>query len=265
MAGSTRIRIVPAWYCIPWDRMYRGTSLGYRDQVFRYIVLPVLCSLIDSVPVYHSRPFIIGRIRLRAYHERGTVYIYQCLTSYYTNAILVFMQYLDRSEIRRVLEVAYRHNRRNHLMMLVSLCHGLRVSELVNLRGSDISNGQLIVKRLKGSNLTTQPVRVDSDPLFDCSALIALAAERCSLRLFELTPRHLNRIMAAYCEEAGIHPSKAHWHVWKHSTAMTLWEVTGSLGKIQSYLGHKSASSTLCYLYEVDGRKASEALAAVRF
>lgn len=176
------------------------------------------------------------------------------------------MQYLSKDELKRLFQVAYDHSRRNHLMMAVTLWHGLRVSELVNLRGTDVtSDGQLIVKRLKNSKATMQPIRTDTDPLFDESRLIALAAEKRTLRLFELSPRHLNRIMAEYCEQAGIPSAKAHWHVFKHSCAMLIWDATQNLGQIQSFLGHKSASSTLCYLYEADSRKASDALAAVRF
>jgi integrase len=176
------------------------------------------------------------------------------------------MQYLDKDEIRRVLAVAYGHNRRNHLMMVISLWHGLRVSELVNLRGTSFTaDGMLIVARLKGSNQTSQPIHRDDNPIFDESPVLILAAQKQTLRLFELSPRHLNRLMVKYCTLANVHPSKAHWHVWKHSTGMLLWDTTQNLGQIQSFLGHKSASSTLCYLYEADSRKASNALAAVRF
>lgn len=175
------------------------------------------------------------------------------------------MQYLTKDELRRLFDVAYRRNRRYHLMLTVSLWHGLRVSEIINLRGSDVTDdGSLIVKRLKGSNRTTQPIRRDPDPLFDESGLIALAQERGSLRLFEISRQHCDRLIKAYGTEAAIHESKLHWHSLKHSCAMLLWGQTQSLGMLQSYLGHKSASSSLCYLYESDAQKAQNALAAVR-
>jgi len=174
------------------------------------------------------------------------------------------MTYLTKDELRRLFDVAYRRNRRYHLALVTALWHGMRVSELNNLRGSDITaDGHVIVRRLKGSNTTLQPIRRDSDPLFDCSPLIELARERGTLRLFEVTRQHFDRLVKSYGLEAGIHHSKLHMHSLKHSVAMLLWDATGNLGQLQSYLGHKAASSSLCYLYEADARKAQAALAGI--
>lgn len=176
------------------------------------------------------------------------------------------MFYMDRRELRGLLEAAYRHNRTHHLALLTAMIHGLRVSELNNVRGTDITPaGELIVHRLKGSRTTVQPIRRDSDPVFDCSGLITLAAEKRTLRLFEIHRSHFDRLIKRYGAEAGIHPDKLHMHALKHSCAMLLWDATGSLGQLQSYLGHVSASSSLVYLAEADARKAQSALAAVRF
>ncbi|HEX4038643.1 MAG TPA: tyrosine-type recombinase/integrase [Acidobacteriaceae bacterium] len=176
------------------------------------------------------------------------------------------MFYLTKKETRALFEVAHRHYPKYHLAMLCTLMHGMRTSEVTSLLGTDITaDGQIIIRRLKGSRTTIQPVRKDSDPLFDESPLIALARERKSFRLFEVTPRHLNRLMRLYGAEAGIHPDKCHMHAWKHTTAMTIWDATGSLGQLQSYLGHVSPSSSLVYLAEADSRKAQAALAAVQF
>lgn len=174
------------------------------------------------------------------------------------------MQYLTKDELRRLFEVAHRHNSRYHLALIVALWHGMRVSELNSLRGSDVTaDGQVIVRRLKGSNQSIQPIRRDNDPLFDESPLLELARERKGLRLFEISRQHFDRLIKAYGAEAGIHPDKLHMHALKHSVAMMLWDATANLGQIQSYLGHKAASSTLCYLAEADARKAQAALASI--
>lgn len=173
------------------------------------------------------------------------------------------MHYLTKDELRRLFDVAYRRNRRYHLALVTALWHGMRVSELNNLRGTDITDGHVIVRRLKGSNTTMQLIRRDSDPLFDCSPLMDLARERGALRLFEVTRQHFDRLIKQYGAEAGIHRDKLHMHVLKHSVAMLLWDVTGNLGQLQSYLGHKAASSSLVYLYEADARKAQAALAGI--
>jgi len=57
------------------------------------------------------------------------------------------MQYLNRMELRRLFQVAYQHNRLHHLALCVGFWHGLRVSELIQIRGWDIQDGQLSVRR----------------------------------------------------------------------------------------------------------------------
>lgn len=102
-----------------------------------------------------------------------------------------------------------------------------------------------------------------ADPLFDESPLLELARERKGLRLFEVSRQHFDRLIKQYGAEAGIHPDKLHMHSLKHSVAMLLWDATGNLGQLQSYLGHRAASSTLVYLAEADARKAQQALAGI--
>ena len=46
-------------------------------------------------------------------------------------------------------------------LMLTAFYFGLRVSEVVNILGEDVQDGQLVVKRLKNSNRTLQPIPVD--------------------------------------------------------------------------------------------------------
>lgn len=175
------------------------------------------------------------------------------------------MQYLDKHELRSLFQVAYDRNKIHHLAMIVGLWHGARVSEIVNIKGADVFNGQLSIKRLKRSLPTVQPIRRDVDPLFDESFLIELAKQNPGdARLFKFSRRRCDQFIKRYAELAGVSPDKAHFHSLKHSVAMLLWDKTGNLGQIQSYLGHRAASSTLIYLTEADARKAQIALAGVQ-
>ena len=175
------------------------------------------------------------------------------------------MEYMSKEELRKLMEVAYNKNRKIHLALLVGLWHGLRVSELNTLKGTDIDLGteQLIKQRLKGSLKTTQPIRRDADPVFDESPVLELARERKGFRLFEVSRQHFDRLIKQYGKEAGIHEDKLHMHALKHSIAMLLWNSTHDLGQVQGYLGHKSAGSTLIYLNEADATKAQQAVAAI--
>jgi integrase len=63
--------------------------------------------------------------------------------------------FLTEAEMKRFLDAARRgrHGIRDYLMMLMTYRHGLRVSELVDLRlkDLDLETGQLYVRRKKGS------------------------------------------------------------------------------------------------------------------
>jgi integrase len=64
------------------------------------------------------------------------------------------MEYLNRDELVRLFTVARQHNPLHHVAMLVGLLHGLRVSETLAIRGRDICDGRLAVRRLKKSRAT---------------------------------------------------------------------------------------------------------------
>src|SRR5262252_1782980 len=73
--------------------------------------------------------------------------------------------FLTEAEMRRFLEAARhgRHGTRDYLMMLITYRHGLRVSELVDIRlkDLDLETGRLYVRRKKGSLSTHQPIEGD--------------------------------------------------------------------------------------------------------
>jgi integrase/recombinase XerD len=172
------------------------------------------------------------------------------------------MTYLTKEELRRLFRVAYENNRLHHLCLTVTLWHGLRVSETIKILGTDICDGQLSIARLKKSKETCQPIHRDTDPLFDESPLLELAVKTPG-RLFQFSRQRADQFVRRYAAVAGIHPRKGHMHSLKHSMAMLLWDETHSLGQIQGYLGHKAASSTMCYLVEADQRKAERVVASI--
>jgi integrase/recombinase XerD len=173
------------------------------------------------------------------------------------------MEYLDKEELRRLFQAAYDSNPIHHLFLVTTLWHGLRVSEAINIKGIDVRDGKLKFRRLKKSLPTNQPIHRDFDPLFDETPLIALAKDNPRGKLFDFSRQRADQFIRKYGEMAGIDPAKCHVHALKHSIAMLVWEKTSSLGNIQTYLGHKSASSTLIYLREVDEHKAFAAVAKI--
>ena len=73
--------------------------------------------------------------------------------------------FLTEVEIESFLKAARkgRHGIRNFAMLLLAYRHGLRVSELVNMRVADVDldTGRLFVRRCKGSLSTNQPLDGD--------------------------------------------------------------------------------------------------------
>src|ERR1700675_2409068 len=74
--------------------------------------------------------------------------------------------YLTRQEVTSLLRAAKkspRHGARNHAMILIAYRHGLRASELVNLRVSDLDlpAGTIYCRRAKGSRSSLHPMKTD--------------------------------------------------------------------------------------------------------
>ena len=74
--------------------------------------------------------------------------------------------YLTRDEVAALLRTAKkspRHGARNYAMILLAYRHGLRASELVNLRVSDLdlSSGTIYCRRAKNSRSSLHPMKPD--------------------------------------------------------------------------------------------------------
>ena len=73
--------------------------------------------------------------------------------------------FLTEAEMKRFLDAARhgRHGVRDHTMMLMTFRHGLRVSELIDVRMKDLDleTARLYVRRKKGSLSTHQPIEGD--------------------------------------------------------------------------------------------------------
>lgn len=171
------------------------------------------------------------------------------------------MRYLTIDEIKALnREIP---NERQRLAVLVAFEHGLRVSEVINLKKEDIKDGYISVQRLKGSLKTVQPYVKHTDPELDeSSGLVKLYKElKPGERLFPWTRNGMWKLMQRAGERAGIPAHKLHFHALKHSCAMVSIDKIG-IQRVRQYLGHKSIQSTGEYL-KVSDEEASDAFAAV--
>jgi integrase len=135
------------------------------------------------------------------------------------------------------------------LAVLVGFLHGLRVSELINLKRENIRDGYVAVQRLKGSLKTIQPFVKNDDPWLDeYGQLTQLYYDtKPGERLFPITRNGLYKLMQRAGTRAGIPSHKLHPHALKHSCAMVAIKKM-DVHLVQKYLGHRSLSSTGEYL-----------------
>ena len=184
------------------------------------------------------------------------------------------MVHLEPREVLAVLKAAKDRSARSWAMILLAYKHGLRASEVCNLRSDDVDlkNGSIVVARLKGSSRTTQALTGHrGEPLLD-----ELRAVRAWLRVrpqdgsdFLFTSQkggrldriQFFRVFRDVAVAAGLSREKQHPHVLKHSLATHLVAANVNLALVKTQLGHKSINSTLRYVSTTD-RQASHATVA---
>jgi len=180
------------------------------------------------------------------------------------------MDTLTLNELIKVLKTARAHGVRNWTMILTAFTHGLRASEVCNLKMSDLKDGHLRIKRLKGSNATThQLVPHRGQPLLDeVKAIKAWLAERPTDAGDALFPSNKGgcmsatqfyRIYRAVAEECGLPASKQHPHVLKHTICTFLVRTDMNVAKVQAFVGHAAIASTMRYVTVSDAEACEEA------
>lgn len=162
------------------------------------------------------------------------------------------MQHLTIPEIKALLREVPVHWQR--VMLLVALCHGLRVSELIELRGENIQHGRLYCERKKRSLPTKHPFWKSADPELDLSVPLTELAKTVKLkdRLFPMTPDGVLKLMKRAGGRAGIDPLKLHPHALKHSCVRLMLRSKtnpdgAELVEVKTYVGHASIQSTALY------------------
>ncbi len=163
--------------------------------------------------------------------------------------------YLNPPEIDQLLAAAKsspRHGTRNHLFILLTYRHGLRVSETIDLRLSDIDlgSGRIHCRRLKGSHTNSHPMEGDEiravkrwlkiKPNFANDFLFV--SERGS----PFARQSIWRIIVEAGKMAELDLS-THPHMLKHSCGFFLANKGYDTRLIQDYLGHKQIQNTVRY------------------
>ena len=160
--------------------------------------------------------------------------------------------FLTEDEMRQLLLAAKkgRHGPRDHLILLMMYRHGLRVSEAISLKRSDINLAQsrLWVKRLKNGLSVEQPI--DGEELRAIKRYLASRTDMLpwlfiSERQQALTRQSINYMIKAATKRTSL--ANVHPHMLRHSCGYYLANKGYELRLIQDYLGHRDPKHTVHY------------------
>jgi site-specific recombinase XerD len=169
------------------------------------------------------------------------------------NADLRTREYLTEREVERLMK-ATRGNRWGHrdaTMLLVAYRHGLRASELVDLRWDQVEfrTASLHVRRVKQGTPSTHPILGD-----ELRALRRLKREQEPKSPFVFTSEQKEPFTTAgfarMVERAGRKAKlafKAHPHMLRHACGYALANKGHDTRALQAYLGHKNIQHTVRY------------------
>jgi type 1 fimbriae regulatory protein FimB/type 1 fimbriae regulatory protein FimE len=176
------------------------------------------------------------------------------------NRALRTREHLTADEIDRLMTAAKanRYGHRDATMLLVAFRHGLRASELVDLRWEqvDFATATLHVRRVKDGSPATHPIVGD-----ELRALRRLRREQDPPSPFVFTSERgapfTTAGFARMTERSGRAarlPFKAHPHMLRHACGYALANAGHDTRALQAYLGHKNIQHTVRYTELAPGR-----------
>ncbi|MEP0212110.1 MAG: tyrosine-type recombinase/integrase [Cellulophaga sp.] len=167
--------------------------------------------------------------------------------------------FLSNTEVKDLLEASKqsRYPIRNYLLLLMMYRHGLRVSEVINLKLTDVNlkESRLWVERLKNSLSVEHPIVGD-----ELRAIKRYLRSRkdnlpwlfVNERNLPLTRQAVNYIVKAAADKTDI--KNVHPHTLRHSCGFYLANKGYDLRLIQDYLGHRDPKHTVNYTRVVSSR-----------
>jgi site-specific recombinase XerD len=161
--------------------------------------------------------------------------------------------YLTSAEVDQLCDAARKRGRYGHrdaTMILMAYRHGLRVSELIALRWSQIrpEEGKIDIERLKGSDGSVQPLGG-----VEIRALRKLKREQpaetryvfVSERGAPFTSNGFFKMLSRAAASIGM--TDVHPHLLRHGTGYRLVNMGVDTRTLAAYLGHRQIANTARY------------------
>jgi type 1 fimbriae regulatory protein FimB/type 1 fimbriae regulatory protein FimE len=162
-------------------------------------------------------------------------------------------EYLTEAEVERLMNAAKgnRWGHRDATMILIAFRHGLRASELVDLRWDQVefSTASLHIRRVKQGTPSVHPVLGD-----ELRALRRLQREQAPKSPFVFTSERgapfstagFARMVERVGSEAKL-ALKVHPHMLRHACGYALANKGHDTRALQAYLGHRNIQHTVRY------------------
>jgi type 1 fimbriae regulatory protein FimB/type 1 fimbriae regulatory protein FimE len=169
------------------------------------------------------------------------------------NAEIRSREHLLREEVEAMIKAAghTRNPHRDATLILVASRHGLRVSELCDLRWDqiDFAAAQMHIRRCKQGSPATHPI-----PGRELRWLRRLERQQKPKSAFVFTSergspfsvRGVHKLVAQLGIKAGL-PFPVHPHMLRHHTGFKLANDGVDTRTVQAYLGHKNIQHTVRY------------------
>ena len=169
------------------------------------------------------------------------------------NAELRQREYLTEDEVEKIIKAAKRnrYGQRDATMILTCYRHGLRASELCELRWSQVdwSRGHLHVKRLKGSDDSVHTIERDEKRALrqfqrdqEPKSPFVFTSERGA----PFTPSGFAKIIERAGDQAEL-GFNVHPHQLRHACGFALANRGVDTRRLQLWLGHKDIRNTAAY------------------
>jgi integrase len=160
-------------------------------------------------------------------------------------------QYLTQSEVDSLLSASAKTKNpvRDKAIVLLSVRHGLRKSETVKLRWSNINfkEATIYVNRVKGSKSGIHPLQGDELRLLRKLKDTTGDSEYCFLSQYgtPLKAESIDSVLRNLSKLANM--EKVNPHALRHTTGYLLINKGIDLRTIQDYLGHRNIQNTVRY------------------